>query len=209
MSSNASTDEHQHDTTQSQQPLSTSPPSRPASSSSGRAPAASASASQHTHSRGLASVHGIATTTIFMGEGTPRQTLLRSPRSDSPFSSPELPSLNASLLQQQAAALLPSRPPTVHPITSLELRVRWLEALVAGMGGVDPHSAGHHHSKSRAEGLKEKEKEESMRNFGLLRKVDQVQRQLDQVVEENDQLRRFMTKCASIEIGSSDITHTS
>lgn len=130
-----------------------------------------------------------------MGEGTPRQTLLRSPHSDSPFSSPELPSLNVSLLQQQAAAFLPSRPPTVDPVTSLELRVRWLEALVSGMSGVDPHSAGHHHSKSKADDLKEKEKEENARNFGLLRKVDQVQQQLDQVVEENDQLRRFMSKC--------------
>lgn len=149
------------------------------SSSSSQAAAASRPTSYHA-SAAPPNTHA---TTIFMGEGTPRHELLRSPRSDSNFSSSPPPPPSA--LGQQS--FLPPPPSTIHPITSLELRVRWLEALVSGVPTADGRSIKS--DKTAKENL------ENAQRVGLLNKAAEVQRQLDEVVDANDQLRRFMSNC--------------
>ena len=129
----------------------------------------------------VVSSHAVTTaSTIFMSEGTPRQELLRSPHENSTGSAP------ASMADQQTFLLPPS---AIHPITSLELRVRWLEALVSGVNTVDGRS-------TKAE-KSAKETSWNAHRIGLLKQATEVQRQLDQIVSDNDQLRRFMGNCQS------------
>ena len=129
-------------------------------------------------------------TTIFVGEGIPRQALLvgtRSPLSDAFSNHESTSSPNAAILH--TFSNLPSYATSpMDALTSLELRIRWLEALTSGAGVYDTRSTG---SSSR----NKKTSEEESRSAGLLRKAAEVQHQLDQVVSENDQLRRFMNTC--------------
>ena len=71
----------------------------------------------------------------------------------------------------------------VPPLVSLELRVRWLEALVSGL---DNRRGG----KVQAE-VNQKEAK------GLVRMTQDVQTELDEILEANDSLRRFMNTCVS------------
>jgi hypothetical protein len=123
------------------------------------------------------------TTTIFMGEGTPRQEPLGSPHEDSAAASPP----PVSMASQQI--FIPPQPSATHPITSLELRVRWLEALVSGVNTIEGRYA--------KGGKGAKETSGNAYRVGLLKQANEVQRQLDQIVSENDQLRRFMGNCQS------------
>ena len=66
------------------------------------------------------------------------------------------------------------KPPTITPQLSLELRVRWLEALLYGV-------------KAKEKPL---EKGET-----LLRNAQQIQKRLDYLVQNNDSLRKFMYQC--------------
>ncbi|EIN09645.1 hypothetical protein PUNSTDRAFT_66122 [Punctularia strigosozonata HHB-11173 SS5] len=68
-----------------------------------------------------------------------------------------------------------SFPPTIDPALSLELRLRWLEALLFGV----------HDRKGKAPELR--------RGETLLRKAEELQRRLDALVENNDGLKRFVT----------------
>lgn len=169
-----------NDATGPKQPISvtnfaSSPSSSPTTATSSGRPASY-------HATAAAAAHA---TTIFMGEGTPRHELLRSPHSDSNFSSSPPPPMSA--LGQQTFLSLPP-PSTIHPITSLELRVRWLEALVSGVPTMDGRQPAKSDKSSR-------EASESAHRVGLLKKAADVQQQLDQVVEANAQLRRFMSNC--------------
>ncbi|KDQ51048.1 hypothetical protein JAAARDRAFT_199436 [Jaapia argillacea MUCL 33604] len=74
----------------------------------------------------------------------------------------------------------PIIPPTIDPAQSLELRIRWLEALVYGV-------------RQDAPGRKGKEKGPELRNGEtLVRRAEEVQTKLNGVVEGNDGLQRFM-----------------
>ena len=68
------------------------------------------------------------------------------------------------------------KPPTITPDLSLELRLRWLEALLYGAKPKD---------KSLAKGET------------LLRNAQQIQKRLDDLVKNNDSLRKFMDQCTS------------
>lgn len=66
------------------------------------------------------------------------------------------------------------KPPTVTPELSLELRLRWLEAMLYGV----------------------KKKDKSLaRGETLLRNAQQIQKRLDDLVQNNDSLRKFMDQC--------------
>lgn len=91
-------------------------------------------------------------------------------------------------------------PPNVHPVQSLELRLRWLEALLYGVKPESvapsrdrtslhprgPSVSGPNHD--RRHGLKNGET--------LMRSAEEVKRRMDSVVEGNDGLRRFVDHCA-------------
>jgi len=111
-----------------------------------------------------------------MGEGTPKQERLRSSLSDSTESTP------AGTTSEQI--FLPPPPSAIHPITSLELRVRWLEALVSGVNTID----GRYPSAEKGA----KEASQNAHRIGLLKQANEVQHQLDQIISDNAQLRRFV-----------------
>ncbi|EPQ56626.1 hypothetical protein GLOTRDRAFT_138305 [Gloeophyllum trabeum ATCC 11539] len=74
----------------------------------------------------------------------------------------------------------PARPVTIEPAQSLELRIRWLEALLYGV---------------RQDALNRKGKEKGIdlkKGETLARRAEEAQAKLDAVVEGNDGLKRFM-----------------
>ena len=68
----------------------------------------------------------------------------------------------------------PQKPPTITPELSLELRLRWLEAILYGVKKKD---------KSLAKGET------------LLGNAQQIQKRLDDLVRNNDSLRKFIDQC--------------
>jgi len=82
------------------------------------------------------------------------------------------------------AQLEPSiAPPVIDPALSLELRLRWLEALLLGVR----QDARDRKGKDKVPELKHGET--------LIRLAEDVQRRLDNVIQSNDGLQRFMSKC--------------
>lgn len=81
------------------------------------------------------------------------------------------------------AQLEPSTaPPVIDPVLSLELRLRWLEALILGV-------------RQDARDRKGKDKvPELKRGETLIRLAEDVQQRLDNVIQSNDGLQRFMSK---------------
>ena len=69
----------------------------------------------------------------------------------------------------------------IPPLVSLELRVRWLEALVSGL---DTRKNARPQEEVNRKGAK-----------GLVRMTQDVQRELDEILEANDALRRFTNTC--------------
>lgn len=66
------------------------------------------------------------------------------------------------------------KPPTITPELSLQLRLRWLEALVYGV----------------------KSKDKSFeRGETVLRNAQLIQKRLGDLVQNNDSLRKFMDQC--------------
>ncbi|KAG2157754.1 uncharacterized protein EDB93DRAFT_1124455 [Suillus bovinus] len=81
------------------------------------------------------------------------------------------------------APLEPSTaPPVIDPFLSLELRLRWLEALLLGVR----QDARDRKGKDKLPELKHGET--------LIRLAEDVQRRLDNVIQSNDGLQRFMSK---------------
>lgn len=78
----------------------------------------------------------------------------------------------------------------IDPMLSLQLRLRWLEALLYGV---------------RAE-PKDRTKDKSLRKGEtLLRSAQQIQTRLDALVESNDSLRKFMEHCTCLSIVSTTV----
>jgi hypothetical protein len=76
-----------------------------------------------------------------------------------------------------------TQPVRVEPILSLELRLRWLEALLLGVRQDVKTGKG----KERVQGLKHGET--------IVRLAEDVQTRLEEVVESNEGLKRFMDHC--------------
>ncbi|KAG1767163.1 hypothetical protein EV702DRAFT_980354 [Suillus placidus] len=91
--------------------------------------------------------------------------------------------------EQPTAAVTPvaqlepsTAPPVIDPVLSLELRLRWLEALLLGVR----QDARDRRGKDKVPELKHGET--------LIRLAEDVQRRLDNVIQSNDGLQRFMSK---------------
>ncbi|KAJ7281496.1 hypothetical protein C8J57DRAFT_76989 [Mycena rebaudengoi] len=70
-------------------------------------------------------------------------------------------------------------PPVIEPALSLELRLRWLEAILLGV-------------KQDARDRKGKEREKLTHGETLIRAAEDIQQRLNSVVDSNDGLKRFM-----------------
>jgi hypothetical protein len=112
--------------------------------------------------------------TAFLGDRAPQLPFLARPNSLSFTSVSDSPNP-----QHQLIASPP--PSSIPPLVSLELRVRWLEALVSGVNTPE---------KSRKE-----VSSESKPFVSLVRKTEDVQHQVDEAIEINDGFRRFMSSC--------------
>ncbi|KAL0953732.1 hypothetical protein HGRIS_004923 [Hohenbuehelia grisea] len=94
-----------------------------------------------------------------------------------------LPSPAATVGQSSSTAPVIAPPPSIDPELSLELRLRWLEAILFGI-------------KQEAYGLRDgkgKEREmDVLQGETLVRTAQDIQRKLSSAVEGNDALKRFM-----------------
>lgn len=71
------------------------------------------------------------------------------------------------------------KPPAISPALSLDLRIRWLETLLYG---------------ARQEGA-ERKHIEGKTGESLARRAEALQRKLDEILQANDGLRKFMEHC--------------
>ena len=96
----------------------------------------------------------------------------------------------------------PQKAPTINPMLALELRLRWLEALVLGLPENNPARAASHRKLGSAPLRKSKrsaDEKAALLKHGetLVRLADDVQNRLDAIVEANEGLKRFMAQCRS------------
>lgn len=129
---------------------------------------------------------------VFLGDIQHRLRLLSpttsSPPSSPPNNAPPTPINNVFSAVQPSSSSMSKpdgvkAPPLIEPALSLELRLRWLEAILLGV-------------RQEIKTHRGKEKCHELKNGETLSKVaDDIQRRLNIVVEENDGLRRFMENC--------------
>lgn len=96
--------------------------------------------------------------------------------------SPSLPpahSNNNPTTLSASASTSASVPPVIEPMLALELRLRWLEAILLGVR----HEKGKDREREREQGET------------LCRASEDIQRQLNNFVEGNEGLKRFMESC--------------
>ena len=126
---------------------------------------------------------------VFLGDAHHHRVFTTSPPT-SP--TPSLGSTSFVFRAQQAHALPdpempPSSPAPISSAASLELRLRWLEALLLGVRS-DTASEQRDGAGGRADSADT-----------LFRRAEYVQRRLDAIVASNDGLMRFMEHCACLQ----------
>jgi hypothetical protein len=95
-------------------------------------------------------------------------------------------------------------PPHISPEVALQLRIRWLEALLLGVNDADKKtskptgivSASKRDDEDEDE--EETEDEEGSDEQSLIRRAEEIQRKLDAVVLKNDDISRFVETCQCI-----------
>jgi hypothetical protein len=110
---------------------------------------------------------------------------------DTPQASTSKPRNNAEF-NVDLNSLPPAAPrKSIDPQLALELRVRWLEALVSGLSLASNNSSvGRSKGKGKANGL-------GVGSENLVRLAENVQRELEAAVEGSEGLKKFMDHCAS------------
>lgn len=105
--------------------------------------------------------------------------------------SPSKTSASASPPEERDPTDVPS-PAHIDPVLSLELRLRWLEALLLG--------APRQESRDRKGGRDRpsERKHTQPGNESLIQLAGNVQRRLNAVVESNDGLKKFMHQCTRL-----------
>ncbi|KAK0488949.1 hypothetical protein IW261DRAFT_1442412 [Armillaria novae-zelandiae] len=125
---------------------------------------------------------------VFLGDSKRIRVLSSSstPPSSPPLSGSSMSAIMAGISPTQSPQPVPTSPEPspaakerhIDPTLSLELRLRWLEAIVFGVK----------HDR------KGKEKERVHSDQTLMRAAETLQRTLDTIVESNDGLKRFMSR---------------
>jgi len=141
---------------------------------------------------------------VFLGD-IQRHRNLASPQHSTPPSSPPPPITFASGSENPSASLAltmdptndkgestsatgaPAQAPSIDPLVALELRLRWLEAIIVGPKDRKGKSREPHSASSVSTGLSQGET--------LVRLTEGVQRRLGKVMEGNDGVKRFVDKC--------------
>lgn len=119
--------------------------------------------------------------------------------------SPQLP---AQAIPPEQTVEIP--PPNVDPVQSLELRLRWLEALLYGVkpeGSAPSRDRTSRHPRGPSvSGLNHDRRHGLKNGETLMRSAEEVKRRMDSVVEGNDGLRRFVDHCALLSALHADST---
>jgi hypothetical protein len=127
---------------------------------------------------------------VFLGDVQRHRIISTPPSSPSLSPPPSSVSLSMSSILNPTQPTSPSSPPAskptpiqpaIDPVLSLELRLRWLEALLLGV-------------RQDVKGTKVKEMKHGET---LVRLAEEVQRRLNAVVSSNEGLKRFMDHCLS------------
>ncbi|CAK5274021.1 unnamed protein product, partial [Mycena citricolor] len=120
----------------------------------------------------------------FLGDATVRRRVLSSTASNStgtPPSSPPPTSMSAvfsSIPSSSSASPNTKSPAVIEPALSLELRLRWLEAILLGVKQLDTSKA----------------LDTLPRGETLVRAADDIQKRLNAIVSSNDGLKRFIDR---------------
>lgn len=130
---------------------------------------------------------------VFLGDNQRFRMLSSTPPSSPPARSPVsaiagFPMISPPHSPKQSVSKATVPPPVIDPALSLELRLRWLEAILLGVR----QDAKDRKGKEKASWLNLKHGET------LIRLAEDVQQRLDNAVESNDGLKRFMDHCESI-----------
>ena len=115
---------------------------------------------------------------VFLGDV--QRVRLKSSGSTPASTPPSSPPPTQLVSTQPLVTALPPKPQELGPTQSLELRVRWLEALIYGPKH-DPSLAGHRPELKRGE--------------TLLRAAEHAHRRMNDVSGSHDALRKFITQC--------------
>lgn len=102
---------------------------------------------------------------------------------ESELSSPVPPSVETKTAMTSPAPI-PSQPLKLTPLTSLELRIRQLEFLVSGAVSSDARGDG--------------SKDVAAESTNIIRRVLEVQNELERAVEGKSSLERFLDTCECI-----------
>ena len=124
---------------------------------------------------------------VFLGDNQRFRMLSSTPPSSPPSRSPVsattgFPMISPTHSPKQSFSKATAPPPVIDPALSLELRLRWLEAILLGV---------------RQDTKERKKLSELKHGETLIRLAKDVQRRLDAAVESNEGLKRFMDHCAS------------
>lgn len=123
------------------------------------------------------------------------------PNGDAPAasSSEHLEDVLESLDGTESPAKISAAPTTIDPVLSLELRLRWLEALLLGVRQYDARGGGRDNNNNKDSKTTTSELINSKGPSGqtLVRLAADVQRRLYHVVESNEGLKKFMYQCQS------------
>ena len=129
---------------------------------------------------------------VFLGDSKKRLGLSASTTSTPPSSPPGTGGSMSGFQNIPSPSSTPEpktrKPQAIDPLISLELRLRWIEALVLG-SRYDPTS------------LKGKERErrpDIKDSETVCRSTETLSRKLQTVVDGNDGLKRFMSQCAFV-----------
>ena len=117
---------------------------------------------------------------VFLGDV--QRVRLKSSASTPATTPPSSPPPTLSISRPDPPNPLPTEPNHLGPTQSLELRVRWLEALI--YGAKHESLAGLH---QRKPGLK--------RGETLLRAAEHAHRRMNDVASTHDALRKFISQC--------------
>jgi hypothetical protein len=125
---------------------------------------------------------------VFLGDNQRFRMLSSTPPSSPPSRSPVsttagFPMISPTQSPKQSFSKATAPPPVIDPALSLELRLRWLEAILLGV---------------RQDAKDRKKLSELKHGQTLIRLAEDVQRRLDTAVESNEGLKRFMDHCTSI-----------
>jgi len=104
--------------------------------------------------------------------------------------SPSKTSASASSPEGRDPTGVPS-PAHIDPVLSLELRLRWLEALLLGA----PRQESRDRKGGRDRPAERKPTQPQAGSESLIQLAGNVQRRLNTVVESNDGLKKFMHQC--------------